>query len=244
MKIKNNIFLVFVSVFVFTSFAQAETYLPTYDYGNDYRYDGPTVNQTAFIGGSWSMGGCRDKNATNFAEFATYDSGMCTYKDGTTIDAKSNELIRDENGKPTGDTKTAQAKREAELAMTRTIPDSFTSEAFSGGIIVATEENIELALQTLTCKDNLLENNLSVRTALNSEEVKKLQTFLNVRNGAKLPVTGNYRILTSRAVRDLQRSAMKIGTYRIGIIDAETRALINKLECVARFKEYVASSNI
>lgn len=199
--------------------------------------------QGAALGGSWSMGGCRDKEAMNHELYATYDAGECVYKDGTKISAKSDELVRDENGKPTGDTKTRVAAREAEARMTRAVPEFFTSEGFTANSLKTTPEGISNALKTLKCQKELLSNNLSPRTKLASDEVKTLQTFLRQRSGKQILITGNYRAQTSKSVREIQKSFIKGNAYTRGVVDTQTRALINKLECEALFGEYLNKSN-
>lgn len=196
--------------------------------------------QVASVGGMFRLGGCRDPKAQNYDVYVTYDSGDCVYPDGSKIAATSTDLIRNADGVPTGGTHSALERETREY---RSVPDFFTSKEFVNGKVRMTPESIQKALQSIQCKNNLLENTLSPRTKLGSEEVKKLQKFLKERSGKSVLMTGNYRAQTTRAVGLFQAAHLESKTYTKGIVDVKTKDFINFLECQALFGEYLNKNN-
>lgn len=125
----------------------------------------------------------------------------------------------------------------------RFVPHFFASQGFEGNKVKLNSKSIQNALKSLECQRNLLENTLSPRSALGSEEVKRLQKFLKERVGADVLITGNYRSQTTLAVQLLQAEHFKTGLYARGIVDERTKKLINLLECQALFGEYLNQAN-
>lgn len=235
-------FAFFVAVFLpATSFAVSQE-LVVREYINfcDTECDYVNPPQIASVGGTFRMGGCRDPKAQNYDVYATYDSGECVYSDGSRIAATSTDLIRGADGAPIGGTHSALEREAREY---RAVPDFFTSKEFVNGKVHLAPESIQKALESIQCKNNLLDNTISPRTKLGSDEVKKLQKFLKERSGKSVLVTGNYRAQTTRAVGLLQASYFKPGTYTKGIVDVKTKDFINFLECQALFGEYLNQNN-
>lgn len=199
--------------------------------------------QVASVGGMYRLGGCRDVKAQNYDVYVTFDSGECVYPDGSRIAASSTDLIRNADGVPTGGTHSGIAALEKEAREYRSVPDFFTSKDFVNGKVHLTPASIQKALESIQCKNNLLENTLSPRTTLGSDEVKKLQKFLKERSGKSVLITGNYRAQTTRATGLLQAMYFKPKTYTKGIVDVKTKDLINSLECQALFGEYLNQNN-
>lgn len=235
-------FAFFIAAFVpaVTFAISQEVAVREYSYYCQTECDYVNPPQVASVGGMFRMGGCRDPKAQNYDVYATYDSGECVYSDGSVISATSTDLIRNADGIPTGGTHSALEREAKEY---RSVPDFFTSKEFINGKVHMTPEGIQKALETIQCKNNLLDNTLSPRTKLGSDEVKRLQKFLKDRSGKSVLVTGNYRAQTTRAVGLLQASYFKPGTYTKGIVDVKTKDFINFLECQALFGEYLNKNN-
>lgn len=226
-------------------FALIATPFFTQAVSRDVYCDGPCdyVNpppQVASVGGMYRLGGCRDIKAQNYDVYVTFDSGECVYPDGSKIAATSTDLIRNADGVPTGGTHSALERAAKEY---RSVPDFFTSKEFVNGKIRLTPESIQKAVESIQCKNNLLEDTLSPRAKLGSLEVKKLQKFLKERSGKNVLITGNYRAQTTRAVGLLQTMYFKSGTYTKGVVDTKTKDLVNSLECQALFGEYLNQNN-
>jgi len=213
------------------------------DFNDCSQCDYTNPPQVASLGGMYRLGGCRDVKAQNHDVYVTYDYGQCVYPDGTTIAASSTDLIRNAEGIPTGGTLSGLAALEKESREYRAVPDFFTSKEFVNNKLRMNPVSIQKALESIQCKNNLLENTLSPRSKLGSEEVKKLQKFLRERSGKKVLITGNYRAQTTRATGLLQAMYFKPGTYTKGVVDLKTKDHINFLECQALFGEYLNQNN-
>jgi hypothetical protein len=117
----------------------------------------------------------------------------------------------------------------------------------SGGSYInrnGSQEVVGEVLGTSTCDPFYLKEYLRMDLSNNPEEVKKLQTFLNEKRGANLPVTGFFGEQTLRAVNDFQLTFNKLilkpwvdaglmenDTQPTGYVYKTTRFWVNFMHC-------------
>lgn len=181
--------------------------------------------------------GCMDEAANNFDPEATVDNESCTY-DSEPILGCMNEEALNFNSEATVDDESCvyEEKKEVETPPKKTshrrsgshrhqvggqVLGAFTSNSSNGG----------------SCQGMYLKEYMKIGSANNSEEVTKLQAFLN-EQGIYVPVTGYFGTLTEAAVKKFQAAhAADIITpwgnleAPTGYVYKTTRYVINNMVC-------------
>jgi peptidoglycan hydrolase-like protein with peptidoglycan-binding domain len=133
-------------------------------------------------------------------------------------------------------TKTVYARFGSSNTIYATNQASIVLTALNAGasVVAPVTTGTVLGTSTTLCSDLLTK---TLRYGNSGDEVKKLQNFLNTKQGEKLPVTGYFGGMTRDAVKRFQTKYASIVltplglTTPTGIVGAATRAQINTLAC-------------